>query len=117
MAAQFFAAVAAARGDTTNPAIGPQMPELFGRHGIDPIMVRLFPVSYPRLGAPSSEIWTARRAAVERALTGADAALRTLGERYLDALSAYERESRAAGGIFVEMQNTMLFATVGQKAS
>ena len=32
-------------------------------------------------------------------------------------LDAYERESRASGPVFVEIQNTMLFATVGQKAS
>jgi ubiquinone/menaquinone biosynthesis C-methylase UbiE len=117
MAAEFFAEVAAARGDTTNPAIGAQVPELFARHAIDPILVRLFPVSYPRLGAPSAEIWAARRAAVERALVDAGDRLRALGQQYLAALDAYERESREAGPIFVEMQNTMLFATVGQKAS
>jgi hypothetical protein len=31
-------------------------------------------------------------------------------------LTGYEREAGAAGSSFVEIQNTMLFATVGQKA-
>src|ERR671919_725016 len=50
-AAQFFAAVAEARGDSTEPSIGPKLPTIFARHGIEPIDVRLFPVSQVQLGA------------------------------------------------------------------
>jgi hypothetical protein len=46
---------------------------------------------------------------------GSDAA-RWLGREYLDVLAAYEREARQAGPSFVEIQNTLLFATVGQKS-
>ncbi len=54
---EFFAAVAAARGDAAEPAVGPKLPALFARHGIEPIDVRLFPVSQARLGAPPAAVW------------------------------------------------------------
>jgi len=117
LAAKFFAAAAAARGDRTEAAIGPKLPGLFAAHGIDPLHVRLFPVSHPRLGAPSADVWAARRGAAERVMAGAPEAVRTIGSQYVAALDAYERESRASGPVFVEIQNTLLFATVGQKAS
>jgi hypothetical protein len=62
-------------------------------------------------------LWQTRRAAIEGYLRAArsDAAA-WLGREYLDVLLAYEREANAAGSSFVEIQNTMLFATVGQKA-
>jgi SAM-dependent methyltransferase len=117
LAAEFFAAATEARGERTEPAIGPKVPELFARHGIEPIHVRPFPVSHPRLGAPSDEVWTARRAAVTGMMQGASDSVRAHGARYLEALGGYERESRTPGAIFVEIQTTMLFATVGQKSS
>jgi hypothetical protein len=46
------------------------------------------------------------------AATGAQA--RTIGEAWLRALDAYAAESAAAGPAFLEMQHTMLVATVGQ---
>ena len=68
------------------------------------------------LGPPDASVWQARRAAVETALRSArsDAAA-WLGREYLDVLTSYEREANEAGSSFVEIQNTMLFATVGQK--
>jgi SAM-dependent methyltransferase len=58
----------------------------------------------------------ARRDAVERSLRSAKSdAAAWLGREYLDVLAAYQREAQAAGSSFVEIQNTMLFATVGQK--
>jgi hypothetical protein len=38
-----------------------------------------------------------------------------LGVECLSLLAAYEAEARAAGPAFVEIQNTSLFATVGQR--
>ena len=114
LSAKFFAAVAAARGESTEYAIGPKVPGLFAKHGIEPIDVRLFPVSQRRLGASSAAEWTARRRAVERAVQEAPAAAQEVGRQLLDALAAYEGESAQAGAAFVEIQNTMLFATVGQ---
>jgi hypothetical protein len=62
-------------------------------------------------------VWQSRRTAVESALRSATSdAAAWLGREYLDVLTAYEREAIAAGSSFVEIQNTMLFATVGQKA-
>jgi SAM-dependent methyltransferase len=112
---QFFIALAGQRGDRS--AIGPNLPEMFARHGIEPLSVRLFPVSQTLLGPPPSSLWQTRRAAIEGYLRAArsDAAA-WLGREYLDVLLAYEREANAAGSSFVEIQNTMLFATVGQKA-
>ena len=40
---------------------------------------------------------------------------RWLGRDYLATLKAYEAEATQAGSSFVEIQHTMLFATVGQK--
>ena len=115
LSAQFFIALAGARGDRL--PIGPHLPEMFARHGIEPLSVRLFPVSETWLGTPAASVWQARRTAVEASLRSAKSdAAAWLGREYLDVLTAYEREANAAGASFVEIQNTMLFATVGQKA-
>jgi hypothetical protein len=61
-------------------------------------------------------VWKSRRDVVERALSsGASDAARWLGRDYLETLTAYETEAKRAGSSFVEIQHTMLFATVGQK--
>lgn len=113
---RFFTALAAARGDATDPAVGPRLPTLFARHGIEPIAVRLFPVSQTRLGTPPEDIWGRRRGAAEQLVDQAPTDIvRSLGREYLDVLEQYAAEARAAGAGFVEIQNTMLFATVGQK--
>ena len=115
LSAQFFIALAGARGDRS--AIGPNLPGMFARHGIEPLSVRLFPVSQTWLGPPEPTVWQARRAAVEMSLRSAKSdAAAWLGREYLDVLTSYEREANEAGSSFVEIQNTMLFATVGQKA-
>ncbi len=115
LSAEFFIALDGLRGERS--AIGPNLPELFMRHAIEPLSVRLFPVSQTILGPPPQPVWQARRAAVESALrTAKSDAAAWLGREYLDVLTAYEREANAAGSPFVEIQNTMLFATVGQKA-
>ncbi len=115
MAAEFFAAAAAVRGDSSDPAVGPSLPGLLAANGIDPVMVRLFPVSYSRLGAPPDEVWALRRTAIERELHDTSDKVRALGRAYLASLDQYRQESRAEGRLFVEIQNTMLFATVGQR--
>jgi hypothetical protein len=62
-------------------------------------------------------VWAARREALERALarTAGNGPAAELGQSYAQALDRYAREAAAAGPGFVEIQNTMLFATVGQK--
>jgi ubiquinone/menaquinone biosynthesis C-methylase UbiE len=114
--ARFFAALASARGETTDAAIGPKLPGLFASHVIEPLNVRLFPVSQTRVGAPPADVWTRRQEAIERLLQEApNDAVRTVGREYLDVLRTYAVEAANAGSGFVEIQNTMLFATVGQK--
>ena len=116
LSTRFFAALMAARGETVDGAVGPKLPTLFAQHGIEPLTVRLFPVSGSRLGAPSEEEWKRRRKIVENAIHSVVIdSVRTLGREYLDALQAYALEAEEAGPTFVEIQNTMLFATVGQK--
>ena len=44
-----------------------------------------------------------------------DEALRRLGADFLKAIDQYARDAASAGSSFVEIQNTMLFATVGQR--
>jgi len=118
LATRFFSGLVAARGDAGGIAVGPKLPTLFARYGIEPMAVRLFPVSKPRLGAPPADLWTRRRAAVEHAVAAAPTdGTRALGHDYLDALDAYARDAQLAGSAFVEIQNTMLFATVGQKSA
>ena len=64
----------------------------------------------------SSEVIQSVRAAVDAAIARApDESLRRLGTDFRKAIDNYAREAAAAGSSFVEIQNTMLFATVGQR--
>jgi SAM-dependent methyltransferase len=115
-ASRFSASMALSRGDATDLAVGPRLPNLFAQHGIEPLSVQLFPVSRAQLGVPPDSLWTARQAAVSQAIEKAsDESIRSLGRDYLKLLERYAAAARAAGGKFVEIQNTMLFATVGQR--
>ena len=110
----FFNALSGQQSGTT--AVGPNLPRLFSERGIEPLDVRLFPVSRTLLGPPDASVWASRRRVVETALSaGASDAARWLGRDYLETLTAYEAEAKKAGSSFVEIQHTMLFATVGQK--
>jgi len=115
LSAQFFIALNGSRSDRAS-TVGPNLPALFARNGVEPIEVKLFPVSQTWLGPPDAAVWAARRESVDTSLSraGSDAA-RWLGREYLDVLTAYETEAAQAGPGFVEIQNTLLFATVGQK--
>ena len=116
LSTRFFDEATAARGENVDGAVGPKLPTLFTRYGIEPLAVRLFPVSWSRLGAPSQDEWKHRRAAIEKVIDAATSeGVRSLGREYLDSLQTYAREAQEAGPGFVEIQNTMLFATVGQK--
>jgi SAM-dependent methyltransferase len=115
-AARFFAALAEARDDATHPSVGPRMPSLLDASRIEPVDVRVFPVSHVQLGVPPEDLWTERRARVEAAMKApAPGAVSQAGAALLTALDAYRRDASLAGSSFVEIQNTMLFATVGQK--
>jgi len=115
-ASRFFSALAQARGDATDPSVGPHLATLFTRHGIELLNVELFPVSVAKLGAPSDDLWSARRASVQAEIDRApDEAIRRLGHDYLKTLNRYAAAASAAGPAFVEIQNTLLFATVGQR--
>jgi SAM-dependent methyltransferase len=117
MSSTFFAALAAARDDGGAPDIGPKISALFPRAGIEPLDVRMFPVSEVRLGTQPEELWRQRRARIERAIQQLPLnPVQEAGSEYLDAIDAYRQEAYSAGSSFVEIQNTMLFATVGQKA-
>jgi SAM-dependent methyltransferase len=117
LAGQFFASVGRERGDATDPAVGPKLPTLFARTGIDLLDVQLFPVSRAQLGPPPPAVWDGRRLAVRQAVEKAgDSGLRRLGQDYVKLLDQYAEDAKAAGPAFVEIQNTMLFATVGQRS-
>jgi SAM-dependent methyltransferase len=112
----FFNALSGQQTDGRTSAVGPNLPRLFSERGIEPIEVRLFPVSRTLLGPPDASVWASRRRVVEVALSaGASDAARWLGRDYIETLTAYEAEAKKAGSSFVEIQHTMLFATVGQK--
>lgn len=115
-ASRFFSAMAEARGDLSDPAVGPQLPTLFAQNGIEPLDVQVFPVSRARLGAPDLEVWQNRRENVEAEIKKApDESIRRLGQDYLKSLDKYASAAGAAGTAFVEIQNALLFATVGQR--
>jgi hypothetical protein len=66
---------------------------------------------------PPPSFWDSRRGAVRLAISRApDESLRRLGADFLKAIDQYARDASTAGPAFVEIQNTMLFATVGQRA-
>jgi hypothetical protein len=68
------------------------------------------------LGTPPASFWTDRKTEIEQSIeTAPTDGVRAIGRKYVDALDAYAREADAAGSAFVEIQNTTLFATVGQK--
>ena len=112
----FFDALSRSRGEVVEPRVGPRLATLFAESGIEPLEVQPFPVSISRLGPPDQATWQARRSAVEVTLTlTSDASLQQAGRRYLDALTEYEQAVRSAGAGFVELQNTLLFAVLGQR--
>lgn len=117
LATQFFEALEASRRERGDPALGPRLPGLLRRHGFEPLAVHLFPVAESRLGAPVARIWEQRRLAIEsEARAAGDESLAGLGRAVLRALDRYARESSAAGPAFVEIQHSMLYATVAQRA-
>jgi SAM-dependent methyltransferase len=114
--ARFFAAVADARERATHPAVGPRVPSLLATAGIEAVDVRLFPVSSVQLGVPAERVWARRRARVEEVMAAAATdRVREAATVFLAALDDYRAEAAEANTAFVEIQNTMLFATVGQK--
>ena len=117
LASRFFSAIASARGDSTDPAVGPRLSAIFAESGIEPVSVQLFPVSFTHIGQPDAATWQDRREAVRLALdrTNVETA-RQVGQEYLHTLDLYEQDASRAGRHFVEIQNTMLFATVGQRS-
>jgi ubiquinone/menaquinone biosynthesis C-methylase UbiE len=111
---RFFAGLAAARGDASDSAVGPLVPSLFAALGVEPVSVQLFPVSVSHLGSPPASLWENRRHTVRSAIDKAPGeSLKRLGADYLKAIERYAQEADRAGTSFVEIQNTMLFATVG----
>jgi SAM-dependent methyltransferase len=116
LARRFFAALAAARGEAPPFALGPSLPGLFHASGIQPLSVHLFPVSVSYLGAPPAALWEARARAIDDATQHApDESLRRLGRDYAAAVTQYGKDAAGAGAGFVEIQNTLLFASVGQR--
>lgn len=115
-ARRFFSAVAEGKDDASEPSVGPKLPMLFAQNGIEPLSVEVFPVSVARLGAPDADVWDQRRTEVSDQIDKApNEAIRRLGQDYLKVLDRYAASATAAGTGFVEIQNAMLFATVGQR--
>jgi ubiquinone/menaquinone biosynthesis C-methylase UbiE len=115
LATRFFTALEMG-GEPTDLAVGPKVSEIFTRHDVEPMAIRLFPVSLVRLGAPAPAVWQARREIVRGAIDRVqDESLRRIGAEYLQTLDRYAAEATAAGPRFIEIQSTMLFATVGRK--
>jgi SAM-dependent methyltransferase len=116
LGARFFSAAGQARGETLDASVGPKLPGIFAGCGLEPLWVTLYPVSVTRMGPPPSVVWDGRLEAVERILQRSSGdGVRALAGEYVAQLETYKADAAAAGRRFVEIQNTMLFATVGQK--
>ena len=115
LSAQFFIALAGGRGDRS--AIGPNLPAMFARHGIEPLSVRLFPVSQTWLGPPDASDWQARRAAVEASLRSPVRRRGLAWPRVSRRADLLRARSQRRGIVVRRDSNTMLFATVGQNAA
>ena len=114
---RFFGGLLSVRGESPAAAVGPLVPGLLAASGVEPVSVRLFPVSVAHLGVPPPTFWESRRTTVRSVIAKApDESLRRLGVDFLKAIDQYARDASTAGSAFVEIQNTMLFATVGQRA-
>lgn len=115
-AVKLLAARAEARRESADTAVGPTLAERFTRHGIEPLEVRIFPVSHTFIGPPPAEVWKERRQLMQDAVeTVTSARVTALSREYFELLDKYEREANAAGAAFIEIQSTSLFATVGQR--
>lgn len=113
---RFFTERAAARDEPAATAVGPLVPGLFAANGIEPLSVQLFPVSVAHVGAQPNSLWENRRKTVGEAVASTpEESLRRLGNDYLKAIDRYAADARAAGSSFVEIQNTLLVATAGQR--
>lgn len=114
--ARFFGAIAAASDDHTAADVGPRIPTLMEQHRIEPLSVRLFPVSQTHIGALPPGTWTERGRRIQKLVDDYKSdVVSTAGGEYLDVFAKYAKEADAAGSAFFEVQNTLLFATVGQK--
>jgi SAM-dependent methyltransferase len=115
-ARRFFEAWTAARGEAPPSPIGPTLPALFSASGIEPISVQVFPVTVSHLGSPPRAVWKSRREVIARLVEQSQGdSVGRLGAEYIQAIEEYERDAATAGPTFVEIQNTLLFATVGQR--
>jgi SAM-dependent methyltransferase len=112
---EFFRA-SSGSGSGPDASLGPRLAALCRENGIEPIVVHVFPVTTTRLGAPVPSVWEARRQTIARLVADADArdpALEALGAEWLRAVEGYAEDAALAGPAFLEIQHTMLFATVG----
>jgi ubiquinone/menaquinone biosynthesis C-methylase UbiE len=119
LATRFFGALEGpdAEGDTSASGLGPRMPGLLRACGFEVLAVHLFPVSVTRVGAPVPRMWNERRDRVEEAIArAASPDVARMGRDLLGAIERYAAAAQQTGPAFVEIQNTMLFATVAQRS-
>ncbi len=58
---RFFGGLSSVRGESPAAAVGPLVPGMLAAAGVEPVSVRLFPVSVSHLGAPPPAFWESRR--------------------------------------------------------
>lgn len=113
---RFYNAVALSRGDTTEPAVGPKLPQIFTQHGIQLLSINVFPVSAARIGNPPWAVWENRLETARQATDHArNESIKRLGIEYGHVLERYAEEAVVAGRELVEIQSTLLFATAGRR--
>jgi hypothetical protein len=95
-AGRFFAALSHARGDATDPSVGPKLPTLFAATGSSRSACTCSP-SRARSSEPAAGgVWEARRGRARPPGVRPTTAIRRLGQDYLKTLDRYADE--AGGG-------------------
>ncbi len=115
LARRHFARQHLAQAPETPPRLGLHVASWLREAGLDPLSIETIPVGETRLGAPPPGAWDVR----ERALAAlhdvaTDVAREEVGALW-DAVRAYRADGEAQADAFVEVQHTLLIATLAQR--
>jgi hypothetical protein len=115
-AEHLFAALADGRRERSDAVVGPKLPERFARYSIEPVEVRVFPVSHAWLGSPPARSGAnvARRWR-QRCAVAADAAVSALANGISRSSTPIRRTPIAPAMHSSKSNRRPLFATVGQR--
>src|SRR5262249_10293175 len=86
-----------ATGDHPDGDVGPPRVALLEQNHIEPLSVRLFPVSQTRVGAPPPTAWGERLRRAQKLVDETPDPAKRLGQEYLEVLTRYAADAQRAG--------------------